>query len=198
MKPTEVLNFLTTRGVEIIREDFTARSCILSTRVAVEVLRSLGAPAYPVAVKLDVANEPAQRAMLEGWGNDRARVFREGAKWIAVECSGVLDRETHEWDGHLVACHPGPERSTVLVDLTLDQMSRPMYGINLKPWWTLAREWPVVVVDDERGLVLQYRKTDVRSYREARDWTVEDRWRPMVDRILAELSSRDDTVPGPR
>lgn len=88
----------------------SAGSCILSTRVGLEVLRFFGIPARPVPVRI----------VAHGTGSD---------PWcIGIAGTGRMGPET--WDGHLVLSLPTQQW---LVDLSLDQMSRVQRGLELGP-----------------------------------------------------------------
>lgn len=185
MKATEVLDVLTTRVPQLLEEKYRADRCIISTRVAVEVLRRLDVPCHAQAFAVEILNEPAVRATLEGWLADTTRVFVEKAKIISVEGSGFID-EKGGWDGHLAVVIDVPV--PILVDLSAGQFTRPTRGIHVEPFWVTAPEWPLFL-EDPRGCVAQYRPVPTRTYRNSGDWRTRERWAPVVETILDFLGS---------
>ena len=185
MNPNDLIEYLTTRGREIILETYTPRSCIASTQVGLAVLKAHRIKAWPVACRVDVMNEKARRVYEGEMAEDVAVTL--GAKHLSIEGTGLLSfGGMSEWDGHLVIETTDAADQVVVIDLSLDQMSRPECGIVLTStaFHPPDNQWPVCWV--ERGITVLYRRIPSRAYRQARDWTHRDRWTPIVDRILQE------------
>ena len=185
MNPADVIDFLTTRGREIILETYTPRSCIASTQVGLAVLKAHGVKAWPVACRVDVMNQRALQVQ-KGEMAEALGVYL-GAKHLSIEGTGKLTMSpTTEWDGHLVIETKDSADRIVVIDLSLDQMARPENGIDLKATAFAPPDngWPIAW--EQGGITVLYRRIPSRAYRQARDWTHRDRWTPIVDRILQE------------
>jgi len=173
-----LIDFLLTRGRAIILEDYESTSCIASTRIAMEVLRSRDIEVRPQAVAVEALN---RQAVLDA---ERAADAPGLGAWIvACEATGNLDRAENSWDGHLVAIFEDA-KGEVLLDLSADQFARPAKGIHAEPLairikgWPLGWRWP-------NGSAIAYRPAKTRSYRQSTNWR-DGRWRPTLDRIMAE------------
>lgn len=110
-----------------ILEHYTADPCIATVAATLETMRSLSIRAYPLAVEVAIVNRP-----LYEWAETHGRFPAAdsdeyppdgyGIGIGPVETNGVQT-------GHLVAI---AERKFML-DFSLDQASRPEYGIKLHP-----------------------------------------------------------------
>lgn len=147
-------------------------SCILTTRVAIEVMHYAGhKAARPLAVKVIAANREAQEELRAGRMPDE---WPEAAWSVGVQGTG--SRASGRWDGHLiVAC------GDVLADLTADQFHRPDKGlpcpgpIVVTGW---DRTWPVLTANDDTGVAVRYepmRGEAAQSFRHAPDWLTNHR-----------------------
>jgi hypothetical protein len=178
----DLIPYLLGRGREIILEDFERTSCIISTRVAVEVLKAHGIEARAQAVKVEALNATAV------WDvKTRAPEPRLGSYIAAVEGTGVLDQADNSWDGHLVAIFTDA-KGEVLLDLSADQFARPQHGIHAEPLamrfakiggWPIGRVWP-------NGSAIAYAPVPSRSYRSSSNWD-RGRWGPVFERIMGEI-----------
>lgn len=147
-------------------------SCILGTRLAREVLAYFGLPATAVPVRFAVFN-PAAWALLEANDGALPDPLPDGAWSVGVAASGV--HGPGRWDGHLVLRVDVAE--PLLLDVTIDQASRPERGIVLDepvvaPWpdRLAADGGPFVFVDgaDNR---LAYEVIEDTLWRRSPDWT---------------------------
>lgn len=182
--PNHLLRWLTTDGVPIIRERWLPRSCIASTRIGMGVLKHYGIPCYPQAVKVDALNRAAARAVLEGW-TDPVALEEAGVKMVGIDGTGALDNVAGSWDGHLVLVTADATGLEIIVDLTLDQMSRPEHDLPLEPVVLPVFDgWPFGVTFPGSGVQVLYRKIPTRSYRSTKDWNP-DRTRLDIDRLVA-------------
>lgn len=190
---TDVLDYLRTRGRKLMLGRFKPRSCVASTRIGVEVARRLGMEAWPLAVKVDVLNDVAYRAVVAagetGELPDQDRVAAAGGKVLSVEGTGQLGPQ--EWDGHLVVMVRDSAGAEVLVDLSADQFSKPSHDIALRPFYAKADRWPLLLsFGSEPPLTwIVYRRIGSRSFRQAVDWTHRDRWEDLVDQMVEEIGA---------
>lgn len=148
-------------GRPAILERFRPSSCIASTRVAVEVLRAHGFPAWAQAT----------RAMFTSPG------------W-SVAIAGTGDMAEGQYDAHVVAVAREGQRH-VLVDLSADQASRPERGLIVEPvafafdgTWPIGKRLP-------SGAIAAYDLVRSRAYRSSPDWAQRSRWAYAVDRLLS-------------
>lgn len=134
----------------IIRDHYPdVGACIEATKIGVAVLADVGVPAAPITVQT-VAYNPAaaqllrtnpdglQAAMAAADPGDLA-----GPWLVGVGMRGQRPVAQDRWPGHLVI---GVRRHGLVVDLTVDQASRPARGMTLGPavfavppddlWWS--------------------------------------------------------------
>jgi hypothetical protein len=125
-------------------------SCILSTRIGVEVLGRFGLKARPRPVNVLVQNLDAyrlseQRVPVEQWPDDA---------WSVGVAPGQAPRPG-SWPGHLVIELREPDQPRVLIDLTADQFDRPERNLkvggpvfmNLTGAWTPQDSLSTVIPD---------------------------------------------------
>jgi hypothetical protein len=173
----EALDFLLHRGREIILERFEPTSCIISTRVAIEVLKVHGLK----AVKVEALNPHAVRDV-----EAKAAEPRLGSWIVGVEGTGLHDYDQNSWDGHLVAMFED-SKGEVLLDISADQFARPAKDIHAEPLairltgeWPVGRLWP-------NGSAIAYSPIRARSYRNSSNWRDRERWGPPFERIMGEM-----------
>jgi hypothetical protein len=189
------LTFLLVHARPLILERWHPSSCIASTRVALDFLRELGIRAYPMAVRVVIANKPMARRWQAGqFGRDQ----QEGLRWLAEDgsySSGLGYAPEHydparEWAGHLVCVVDRPQCAVVL-DISLDQASRPQHGVHLRPHvFITSRDWlagETAHREEVDGSLLSY-KVDLQNKRYLRwpDWTDKGRREPTL-RALRQL-----------
>ncbi len=149
-------------------------SCILHTRVAVDVLARLGVSARPLAVKVTVANSewvrlgkrlnrPPER---DEWTDDT---------WVLGMGFGLDPRQTRPgYDGHVIAI----VNERFALDLTLDQASRPERSMVVGPhYWPahpmfLRGERPDVHVSTDGSVAIYQANPDERSFTQYPDWNL--------------------------
>lgn len=157
------------------------RSCIVTSRVLLEVLDWLGTPGKPVPVAVMAFNEAGWQAA--SWDRPEQRLPVE--QWppqawsVGVNGSGRSEASTNGWDGHLVVVVSYRGRDWLL-DGSLDQLSRPQRGIELAPLVTeVPSGWAGQSLlhlsrgtgEAEGGLHLLYdRMVKPGAWRDANDW----------------------------
>lgn len=106
---------------QVTFDNFEAiNTCILTTRIGIEVLDRFGLKARPQPVHVLVQNMKAyhlgeQRVPVDTWPDDA---------WSVGVSPGQEPRPRH-WPGHLVIMLRQPGQPRVLIDLTADQFDRP-------------------------------------------------------------------------
>ncbi len=194
----------------LILDVAVARSCVGSTRVAVDYLRECGVRARPLSARLRVYS-PAYTALLcaatldEGCAAELHRLTRNtetlasaGLWSIGIGYSREADDVIPErgWDGHLVCV----VEDRAILDLSLDQASRPAHLIELGPTivpstcsWLRGEVAGEVV---ENGCLLAYTaQPNDRSYLAGRDWCEPQRWAGVLSELRALSEGRSDVRP---
>ena len=161
--------------------------CVLATAIGIDVLERFDVAAVPVSVRLRLANGAylahAERGM-SAVGNvaNGGHLIDTGSDADPLTGTTTSDRG---WHGHLVMALPGVS----LIDLDLQQLHRPQYGIVLP---LAARfEWLGLRVDRAAGREFPINgnriRYDVRpndqSWADAKDWIGVSRRRHIVDAI---------------
>lgn len=198
-----------------ILERFRPNSCIASTRVAIEALARFGVAATAVAAQVEIYN-PTARALLEGGISKeafRARLAESVRAAPGPEPPwsiglGVGEPLHGSWTGHLVALTDATDASErVLIDLSLDQASRPLRDIRLSPIWVPAAD--EVCAGDARvggtvaGTLVRYQLMPAQEgWDFSPDWCEPARWQDLVDATEASmrewLAAHEAEVPAPR
>jgi hypothetical protein len=111
----------------IISSVYTVESCVLSTRMAVDIARRYGVDAYPLSVEALVMNPIMARLDADhGPTPDRSGWAAQGAAMVWLG-KGDEAPQPGKWPGHLVAVID----RRWLLDLSADQAHRPQYDIHL-------------------------------------------------------------------
>lgn len=149
-------------------------SCILHTRLAVDVLRELGIRARPMAARVIVGNASWARL-----GRQLGRLPTSAEWGDETWCVGIgfgedPRRDRPGYDGHVFAVVD--ERWAL--DLTLDQTSRPAHGMRLAPhFWEaspefLAGDEPMALRAPDESIAIYYAEPEERGYLTVPDWTM--------------------------
>lgn len=162
----------------IILERWAADSCIASTAIGIEVLGYFGVWAHPMSVRVAAYNATAARLL--GEGVDPEEVKRTpGAYGVGVGFENdehLADARPNRWPGHVAILL---DEAPWLVDLSIDQASRPMHDLPVEPMafpipldrgaW-LAGD-PVAVQRRDTGVGFYvWARPDDRSYRRTPGW----------------------------
>jgi hypothetical protein len=174
-----------------ILRHYTPNSCVASSAIGKLVLNHLGFEVRPISLRAMLTNQPwLERATREGHVPrsvaERERWFIEsGAHGIGL---GVVDPNDHETPAAVNGLHLGLlVDNTWLWDLSIDQASRPMYGIVIKePFlgnvahspqhkaWLKGRV-PITWSAPGQGLVVYSVKPNDRRYLEHPNWRADGR-----------------------
>jgi hypothetical protein len=110
-------------------------TCILHTRVAVNMLRNAGLRAQALTVRVGVYNLAYAK-----WMSELGRMPRQtddhhpGAWAVHIGFGRDPRREGPGFDGHVIAI----VNERYALDLTIDQAARPEQGITTRPHWWIA------------------------------------------------------------
>lgn len=178
---------------EILKE-FRADSCIASTAIGIDILTHFGVLAEPLPVRTLIFNEPfaARVAKLQSWPTGqqvREWSDEDGSHSVGI---GVGTQQPNKWAGHLVVL----VEKRLLVDLSIDQASRPQYNMLLQPF--------CVEVDEEflsgSPKVFKFNQVVIRidhligneGYTKSPDWLFAGRRNNIIANTL-KLMSEDST-----
>jgi hypothetical protein len=191
-----VIAALHAHGPDEIYRDFPGiNTCILTARVALEILKHYKVRARVVPLKIAVFNEKmVERIGREGRPpkdeEESARWATEDGSWgLGIGHSGLVME--NRYDGHLaVLVHydvDDPEIGGLLMDLAIQQASRPQRGIVLEP---LIATVPANFTAGEHfmascnGCVVKYDYfPESTLWTEAPDWRDPDRRAPIIERL---------------
>lgn len=105
-------------------EGYVANNCILSSRLAVDALQQAGVKAKALACRV-IAFSPEMVAHIDSGGNP---MDEDAPGWnVAI---GYPNQDAGEgYNGHVVVL----VENQLVLDLSVEQMARPQYGLILKP-----------------------------------------------------------------
>lgn len=185
-------------GREEILKDFRPDSCIASTAVAIDVLNHFGFPAEPLPVRVCVYNEAmVKRIEAEGFpeGSNTTRQWnaQDGSWGVAVGYPPDDQSRSSGYIGHLTALS-----YHFLIDLSIDQASRPPRSIHLQPIAiripeSFPHQDPEFTVIQNGCLLLYKARLLDTQYRKSKDWSISARRARAVaaikDKIRRELQA---------
>lgn len=174
-----------------IRLDYPQKdTCILSTAIAIDVLKALGIACRPLSVEAIIGNRPfGERVLSEGFSFKANDPWWQSSGAYSIGFGFSQEALPGKTIGHLVSLSENH-----ILDLTLDQADRPTKGIHTNP--------SLISIGDERRFLegeaiacwhqdtfLFYRAKPLdRFYESAPDWTRLSKRRAIVERILRKLS----------
>jgi hypothetical protein len=197
---TQVIAGLVVHARPIMLEQVRPDSCIAMTRVGCEVLNHFGYVAAPLNVEALIVNREYHRRLEAGLiAPDRKPTdedFAAGAWGIGMgleEHMRQLATQGVNPAGHVVAVV-----GAYLVDLSLDQASRPEKGINLAPHCFefdgdvyAGACWTYRINGGEAFVEYQLRP-DLETWRDSPDWRQGlKRYRSEIGRIVRAIRAAD-------
>ena len=180
MKTVPILEALCARARPIILKYASIDSCIASTRIGMEVLRRLKIQSSPLAVKVVAFNKKGSEFMLAKHP-EWVREQKDGAYGVGI---GHGHGKGTGWDGHLVLIVRDGTR--YLLDLSIDQASRPQHGIVLTPFYTPYTGEPLTLEIPNGGAIIYETEPDNKEWKQAPDWNLK-RWSNAVEEVLEAL-----------
>jgi hypothetical protein len=148
--------------------------CVLATRIGLDVLSALGIAAAPMPVVLDAANaayfewcEAGEPDGFEGYRARRCWLMSNDPRKRGLQLRRAI---ANPWPGHLVL-----RVQDQIVDLDLQQLARPAFGITPPP--ALMLPWPsdqpAALATFEWGAVAYRRWPETHmlpEYQQSVDW----------------------------
>lgn len=205
---TAVLDALVAVARPIILSEFRADSCIASCRLAIDTLAYFGITGVEKAVTALVVNKEAATLLNNGMTmTDLGTLLntlsseQPGGPWtIGI---GVGTGKVGAWAGHLIVTLP--EIHGVL-DLSIDQGSRPHKNIHLEPYWGVLDDdgwWsededssPLYPIASPDGtlVMLDRRATDPTGYLTSPNWkrkgvVGQGTYRTLTGRLIREVKA---------
>jgi hypothetical protein len=202
--PDDIVHALAEHARPIIRQDYRADSCIVSTLIGIEALRYFGIPAVAQSVRVRAFNRMMAAHVVAG----EIDTDRPCEYWTPIDGSwgvgigfGVYDAngqrtgdpQRHGWDGHLVI-RCDKFQAPVMIDLSIDQVSRPQHDLIAEPFCGLLPSgWPTppdnMAVFEFEHAVLAYDVHADESYLDSPDWRLAKRARPTTGRVIKKLQA---------
>jgi hypothetical protein len=166
------------------------RTCIAHTRVAPIVARQAGYRAEPLACQLVVLNGKAFARATELGRELTADEYQDGDGMWSLGIGYGQSPGTKGYDAHVVTI---VERKYVL-DLTLDQATRPQHDIHLRPGWFPMPDG-FMAGDSAPGVVngsfVRYTAMpEDRKFLTVPDWVLIRPSDPIVRRVTTALDGR--------
>lgn len=176
--------------------------CILGARVGHEVLRHYGIGCRTLACQLTVFNEAmvsrvGREAHMPKDDAEMKRWAREDGSWSVGTGGEGVNTPQGRFDGHVVSlAFPGkiPEVDGVLIDLSLQQQSRPQRKIVLEPLTTVAPRGFLggeeVCIAEMHGCICRYRHLpDSFDWCKVPDWRDAGRRHFIIERSIAKIDA---------
>lgn len=172
-----------------ILKDYTPESCIAGTRITFDVLRHYGLRPRAIAAHVRIFNAALLKHIqdgempttedVQGWSG------LDGSWSVGIGGTGV--KKPGHWDGHLVAL----SMNSVLIDVTLDQATRPRFKIQMEPVVATAPEDFLAgapLVFELNGCAVRYTaQPEDMSWTQAGGWRREEPRRAVVERVIAKV-----------
>lgn len=166
---------------------FACDSCIVGTRIAVQVMKRLGFPVFALKVRASVCN-PQFVARVEREGGRFPRDKDESLEWYEEDGSHMIGTDTdstaHGYPGHLVAIVGG----RYLLDSSLDQFSENSKYLNYKIPPASAfhlppeGDWTVASYGLPGGGAVLYERLPETDWEETSDWIIPA---PKIENIIS-------------
>jgi len=187
MMKEKVLKVLLEKARQEILKEFNPDSCIVSTAVCIDVLKHFGILAEPLPVRVMVFNKIAVDC-INKWGmpvKDHT-IYEWSRKYGAWSVGvGFSKRLDTGYVGHLVAL----VENTEILDISLDQASRPQHKIVLSPLkfeissdFMSGARMPFTSKRD--GCIFCYEKITNYGYTQSPDWLKRSRRKHIVDKLI--------------
>lgn len=180
----------------LVLERFEPDTCILTTAVIRDVLKFANVEVKPMIVEVQIYN-PAFVACVERKGGFPESA-EEGQRWTDEHGARImlLQKSDPEHISHLVGILRDASGKAIMIDGSLDQSTRPQYGMELAPFAMHVSDEFVngvapLAFFTKTGCAIKYKAfPDNKDFATTPDWIDQDRRREIVNTLLAEAGSR--------
>lgn len=187
-----ILNLLIQHGRPEILKEFRADSCIVSSIIGIDVLSYFNVLANPLPIQVTIWNPAFCKRINDGQpfpkDIDELNVWvKEDGAWnVGLGLGG--DPEPGKWPGHLAILAEGK----YLIDLSLDQASRPHHNINLQAFGMTVTEEFVAGMEPKiiqmNDCVLRFLASPGNTgYTRSSDWSIRRRRIDVVNAIIKKV-----------
>lgn len=182
-------------------------SCIVSTRICLNILEHHGFKCFALPCQVNIVNAPYRDFLMKKgrWpkGEETKEIFEEKNGYAVGVGHGytkqgpkddIKESGSDKWPGHLVAIAVDEDNTHYLIDLSIDQASRPQYNMTLKPTALhippeMTQKEDVFVLDisqeDESIIsVFYYSKPQKGGYESSKDWNDTQTSKPLSKAIM--------------
>lgn len=173
-----------------IRTEFREDSCIASTAVGIDVLTHFGVLSEPFPVRTSCFNGRFVARIEAGHPWPRGLEVHQWAEEDASYSVGIGfgTGQPGKWAGHLVII----AEKQYLIDLSIDQASRPLYNMSFEP---LAVRVDEKFLSGSVPLVFKYEDGIIKieplpgndGYLASPDWTFAGRRRKIIGNVVAKM-----------
>lgn len=184
---TKVLELLARYAPRIFPEYYNPDCCIAGTAIAIDVLAEFGIKAKPFPTRLMVFNRIFVDIIVEKglMSFEDAMKINPNAYSVGV---GFGEKREGGYLGHLVAV----TSDNTLVDLTITQANRPQYGIVCHPVISVVDDnflsgKDKFIIHSTSGILAVYEKLDNDAYLVSKDWTLVERRKEIVQRLVKRI-----------
>lgn len=201
------------RARALMLQHWRPDTCIASTAIALKVLDHYGIPAQPLVVRAGVYNATLWEHIVASNGEwpspEEVESVRERGGWSVMlgwnpnpeheGGVGSIDTSRMGWSGHLVAIvQPQREERRGLLDLSLDQATRPEKNIHTRPFlgdqvdqaFLEGNDQLIYTFSDWQGTVVVYQAyPGITSYEVSPDWADSRRHTRYVHTIIQRIDA---------
>lgn len=174
-------------------------SCVTNCKIALKVLNKFNIECFEVSVQVTAVNSVFRDFLIEHkrWpGTPEVKeLIEKGAYSVGIG----FNSPDKQWIGHLVCVAKDEEKNCFyLIDLSIDQASRPKHGIPIKPLaWPIeekfTQEEDLVVIDlaqneDLISSLFYYSKLKNLGYKESPNWNDSEVNDKISDKIFKKIN----------
>jgi hypothetical protein len=181
----------------IILRYFNRRSCIASSRIAVEVFRQFGIESSPISVRFVLRAPSLNVAFVSGLtSQQQAEVSTHAERFVALPLGPDIGGGGRGWNGHVIL-----KAGDALVDPSFDQAldalagngapieSAPRVAVFPLNGLQIPQDFHVrftAILDDNTEIVAEYDALHDESFRDAPAWET-DHLEPAIEEIVTAM-----------
>jgi hypothetical protein len=179
----QLFDLLCSRTRSLVQNKYESpNTCVMSTRIGLEVLTYFGYRAEPQACWVAVYNKPFAEWVANGRQPPMDEEAATAAGFYQVGVYPDVEEQPRHWNGHLVI---GVKDG--LLDLDLGGFARTQHGINLPDGGFFPHGFGTYTAPS--GVVIHYEQNEDKSYRRSRDYTVSSKWNEMAGTLIREAKA---------